>query len=317
MKLSVAMITYNHERFIAQALESVLAQRVKFEYEILIGEDCSTDGTRAIILEFQKRYPERIKVLPSERNIGPMRNFERTITACRGQYVAFLEGDDYWTSGAKLQRQVDFLDIHIDRAICCHRVRFYREASSENFDVRFDVFPPRPAGPYTIEDLLKENFVMTCSTVLRRELIVPFPKWFFKMKLGDWPLFALVAGHGKIELMDEIMAVYRIHPGSMWSSQPHATQLRECARMLIALDKELGYRYTSAIRGTVASAYLDLANAARFNGSRMETAKYLLHYARNGGLQLPLNRFVAGLAGYTLIGSWYKVFSRAKSASRS
>ena len=311
MKLSVVTITYNHERFIAQALDSVLAQKVNFEYEIVIGEDCSTDGTLAIILEFQKRYPQRIKVLTSERNIGAMRNFERTISACRGQYVAFLEGDDYWTSTAKLQRQVNFLDTHINHAICCHRVRFCREAGSENFDVRFDVFPPRPAGPYTLEDLLKGNFVMTCSAVLRRELIGSFPKWFFKMKLGDWPLFALVTGQRKIELMDEIMAVYRIHPGSMWSSQPHATQVTEYARMLTALDKELGYQYRSTIRGTVTSAYLDLANAARFNGSRMETAKYLLHYARNGGLQLPLNRFVAGLAGYTLIGSWYKILSRA------
>jgi glycosyltransferase involved in cell wall biosynthesis len=317
MKLSVAMITYNHERFVAQAIESVLAQKVNFDYEIVIGEDCSSDGTRPIILEFQKRYPERIKLLPSERNIGAIRNFERTITACRGQYVAFLEGDDYWTSPAKLQRQVNLLDANIDRAICCHRVRFCREAGSENLDVGIDVFPPRPAGAYTTEDLLKGNFVMTSSTVLRRDLIRPFPKWFFKMKLCDWPLFALVAGHGKIELMDEIMAVYRIHLGSMWSSQPHATQLRECTRMLTALDKELGYRYTSAVRGTVASAYLDLANAARFNGSRLETAKYLLHYARSGGLQLPLDRFVAGLAGYTLIGSWYKIFSRAKQADPS
>jgi glycosyltransferase involved in cell wall biosynthesis len=315
MKLSVAIITYNHERFIAQALESVLAQRVSFEYEIVIGEDCSMDGTRAIILEFQKRYPERIKVLPYERNIGAFRNIESTLAACHGEYVAILEGDDYWTSADKLQRQVDFLDTHIDCAVCCHRVRFYREAGSETFDVRFDVFPPRPAGSYTIEDLLRGNFVMTCSAVLRHDLSGPLPPCFSKIEVGDWPRYVLAAKHGKIELMDEIMAVYRIHPGSMWSSQPHTNRLRECARMLTALDKELGYRYTSTIRRTVASTYLDLANAARFNGSRMETAKYLLHYACNGGFELPLNRFVAGLAAYALIGSWYKVFSRAKSAS--
>lgn len=315
MKLSVAMITYNHERFIAQAIESVLAQQSNFDYEVVVGEDCSTDRTREILMDFHRRHPGRIVPLLRDRNLGAMRNFERTITACQGQYVAFLEGDDYWTSSEKLQKQVDFLDAHLDCAICCHRVRFLREAGSENFDVPFEVFPPHPAGQYTIEDLLKGNFLMTCSTVLRRELIGPLPNWFFEMKLGDWPLFALVVRHKKIELMDDIMAAYRMHRGSMWSSQPYATRMREAMRMLTALDKELGYRYTTAIRERVTSGYLDLASAARVKGSRMETAKYLLDYARNGGLQLPLNRLVAGLAGYTLIGSWYKMFSRAKPAN--
>src|SRR3984885_13749881 len=193
MKLSVAMITYNHERFIGQALESVLAQRVNFDYEIVIGEDCSTDGTREIIMDFCRRYPKQVLPLLRDTNVGAMRNLEATLATCRGQYVALLKGDDYWTTSDKLQKQVDFLDVHPDRAICCSRVRFLYEPDSENFDVKFDVYPMCPAGPYTVEDLFKRNFVMTCSAVLRRELIGLLPEWFFKMKLGDWPLCALVA----------------------------------------------------------------------------------------------------------------------------
>jgi glycosyltransferase involved in cell wall biosynthesis len=117
MKLSVAMITYNHERFITQALESVLAQRVNFDYEIVVGEDCSTDDTRAIVMYFHRRYPGRIVPLLREKNIGGARNIELTLAACRGQYVAMLEGDDYWTCEDKLQRQVDFLDANPDYAI--------------------------------------------------------------------------------------------------------------------------------------------------------------------------------------------------------
>jgi glycosyltransferase involved in cell wall biosynthesis len=315
MKLSVAMITYNHERFIGQALESILAQEVNFDYEIVIGEDCSTDDTRALIMDFHRRYPSRIRSILRERNVGAMRNFAGTIEACQGQYLAFLEGDDYWTATDKLQKQVDFLDAHPDRSICCHRVRFLFEAGSESFDFRFEVFPPRPAGPYTIEDILKWNFVMTCSTVLRRDLIGPFPKWFFKMKLGDWPLCALVARHGKIELMDEIMAVYRMHPGCTWSSLSSTTRWREVARMLRSLDKELGYRYTNMIRETIAPPYLEMASRARGNGRRVEAAMRLAECIRNGGLRLPGTlRTFAGLAAFIVIGTGYKVFSRSKSA---
>jgi glycosyltransferase involved in cell wall biosynthesis len=132
MKLSVAMITYNHERFIAQAIESVLAQKVDFDYEIVIGEDCSTDGTRAVIMDFQRRCPDRIVVLLRERNIGAMRNLAGTIAACRGKYLAVLEGDDYWTCANKLQKQVDFLDKHPDWAVCCTRAEVRNECDTQS-----------------------------------------------------------------------------------------------------------------------------------------------------------------------------------------
>ena len=104
MKLSVMMITYNHEKFIAQTLESVLAQKVNFDYEIVIGEDCSTDRTREILMDFYRRYPKRIVPLLRDKNIGAMRNMEATLAACKGNYLALLEGDDYWTCPEKLQR---------------------------------------------------------------------------------------------------------------------------------------------------------------------------------------------------------------------
>jgi glycosyltransferase involved in cell wall biosynthesis len=312
MKLSVAMVAYNHERFIGQAIESVLAQKVNFDYEIVIGEDCCTDGTRAVILDFQRRYPERIVPILRERNIGGHRNIESVLAACRGRYVALLEGDDYWTSMDKLQKQVDFLDTHPDRAMCCHRVRFLNEIGSSEVGVH----PLLAAGPYTIEDLLKWNFVVTCSTVVRRDLIRPLPFSLSKVKAGDWARYALVARHGKIELMDEIMATYRLHPEGMWSSMSRATQAKEIVVTLRALEEHLGFQYRDTIRRVIAPPYLDLAIVARSNGKRTETAKHLVSYVRNGGFRLLGNgRLLAGLAAYALIGSWYKVFSRAKSAS--
>jgi glycosyltransferase involved in cell wall biosynthesis len=321
MKLSVMMITYNHERFIAQALESALAQRVNFDYEIVIGEDCSTDRTREILMDFCRRYPKRIVPLLRDKNVGAMRNSEATLAACRGQYLAPLEGDDYWTCDQKLQRQVDFLDTHPGSSICCHRVQFLDETGV----AETDVFPSLPAGPYTIEDLLKRNFVMTCSAVLRRDLVSGLPPWFREMKLGDWPMFALAARHGTIELMDEVMSVYRIHQGGVWSSMSSMNRLRETTRMLKALDKHLDFQYTSTIRRTIggfqpriAHSYLGMASIARQAGNRIETAKHLAGYLRSGGLKVHgSRRAFASFAAYTLFGSWYEAIRKARRASLS
>jgi glycosyltransferase involved in cell wall biosynthesis len=314
MKLSVMMVTYNHERFIAQALESVLAQRVNFDYEIVIGEDCSMDGTRAILMDFHRCYPGRIVPLLREQNQGAIPNFEATIAACRGQYVALLEGDDYWTCEDKLQRQIDFLDAHPDFAICCHRVQILNEMGTN----QAGVFPPRSAGSYTLEDLLKGNFIMTCTVVYRRASVAALPSWFRQMKLGDWPLMALAAQSGKINLMDEVMAIYRVHSGGLWSGRSLAGQLRESIPMLEALDEELGFRYTSTISRTIAQYHLDLAILARADGSRRGAAKHLVNCIRSGGWQLPSSsRTLAGLAAYAFIGSRYRVFSSAKQANPS
>jgi glycosyltransferase involved in cell wall biosynthesis len=310
MKLSVMMITYNHERFIAQAIESALTQRVNFDYEIVIGEDCSTDNTRTTIMDFSRRHPGRIVPFLRRRNIGVTRNFAQTIEACRGQYLAFLEGDDYWTDPDKLQKQIDFLDAHTDRAIVCHRVQRIDETNS----AKLDVFPERAAGQYTIEDLLKLNFVMTCSMVMRREFIGRVPTWFFDMKLADWPLCAMVARHGTIELMDDTMAVYRVHPTGVWSSRPYVCQLRESSRMLKALDKYLEFKFTNTIGQTVRRLDLDAALIERQNGNRAGTFRQVLTCLRNGGWKIPqARRTLAGLATYGLVGSWYKIFSKAKS----
>jgi glycosyltransferase involved in cell wall biosynthesis len=304
------MITYNHERFIGQALEGVLSQKVNFDYEIVIGEDCSTDGTRAVIQDFQRRNPDRIVPLFREANVGAMRNFAETLAACRGEYVAFLEGDDYWTSAHKLQMQVDFLDAHLDHAVCCTRALFVEEGAQGHSEMQ----PQIPAGSYSIIDLFATNLVVTCTVMYRWGSVGLLPDWVFGLKMADWPLHVLVARSGKLRLLDEVTSTYRIHPGGIWSSLSPQDQKLAIVETLRTMEKHLDSQYKNQIRDALANRYLELANGARFSGSRVETARYLFYYARNGGLRLPLNRFVAGLAAYTLIGSGYRVFSRAKPA---
>jgi len=300
MKLSVMMITYNHERFIAQALESILAQRVNFDYEIVVGEDCSTDRTRDILMDFHRRYPDRIVPLLRDQNLGIMHNFEATLGACRGRYLALLEGDDYWTSEDKLQRQTDFLDAHSDYAICCHRAQIVQETGVNEEAV----FPSLPAGPYTLEDLLKGNFIMTCTVLYRRDSGGKIPGWFREMKLGDWPLMVLAARSGKIRLMDEIMAAYRMHTGGTWTSRTPSGRLQESIKMLHALDRELGFRYSDTIRRTIAGFYFDSATISRRDGKRFETAKHLLGCLCSGGWKLRgKRRSLASFAKFSLLGN--------------
>jgi len=298
MKLSVAMTTYNHEAFIRQALESVLAQRVNFDYEIVVGEDKSTDGSRAILMNLHQRYPERIVPLLRDENMGAARNFQATLAACRGQYLAYIEGDDYWTCEDKLQRQVDFLDRHPDYAICCHRAQIRDETGAG----RMDVLPHQTAGTYTMKDLLAENFIPTCTVMYRWGSVGPLPDWFLDLKLGDWPLHILVARSGKIELMDEVMAVYRMHSGGMWTSGEAIDQKYAMMRMMKALDRHLSFQYANAIHRTYAVFYFDMAIIERLNGNRIATLRYLAASLCRGLSLAGRWRALMSLFAYSVLG---------------
>ncbi len=117
--VSVKMITYNHEPYIRQAIEGVLSQKTNFPFELVIGEDCSTDGTREIVFDYAKRYPDIIHVITSEFNVGMKANGKRTFDACKGKYIAYCEGDDYWNRDDKLQKQVNYMESHPECGLVC------------------------------------------------------------------------------------------------------------------------------------------------------------------------------------------------------
>ena len=253
-KVSIRITTYNHEPFIAQAIESVLMQEVNFDYELIIGEDCSTDRTRQIVKDYQRQYPDKIRLLLPERNMGRRHNFLQTLKACRGQYIALLDGDDYWTSPYKLQKQADYLDGHPECAICFHNVMVIHE----------DEHPPYPFHAKRLnpvlgmEDLLCNNFIPTCSTLFRNGLFVEFPSIFDNLPYSDWPLHVLNAMHGTIGYIDEVMGVYRIHGRGHWSQggHPSAYTIIKHAKADILfykkVNKFLAYRYNHLIQERIA-----------------------------------------------------------------
>lgn len=281
MKASVAMITYNHERFIAEAIESVLMQKVNFRYEIVIGEDCSLDRTREIVLDFRKRHPDKIRLLLSERNWGDQgrRNFTETIMACKGEYIVLLDGDDFWTAPNKLQHQVEFLDNHTECSSCFHSVkRIYEDGSYDFF------YPFGKKEIYTLEDLLLNvTFISTCSIMFRRGLFGEFPPWFSfsNIKIGDWALYVLNAQHGHIGYIDEVMAVYRKHKGALWSSIGPIRQILWDVETRDCVNTHLAFRYEDKIKRPFFSRYLKLAKLYEQAGDQKHARKYLMKCISN------------------------------------
>lgn len=271
MKLSVLMITYNHEPFIAHAIESALMQRVSFAYELVIGEDCSTDRTREIVTAYQQKFPDRIRLLTRERNLGINRNLAQTLQACRGEYIATLEGDDLWTSPDKLQKQVDFLDRNPDFAISFH------DASAFNADGQITprICRADQREVSSLEDLLKGNFIPNCTTVFRRGLF-EFPEWLYNFRMGDFPLHIFNSQHGKIGYINEVMSAYRVHSGGVWSSSNYVRDTEELIELYNYIDAHLNFKYEKLIKGIVAENHYNLAIVYEREGELQDAKRHIL-----------------------------------------
>ena len=132
VKLSVIFITYNHEKYVEKALRSVCEQETDFPFEVVVGEDCSTDSTREILRKVAAEYPDKVRLLFREKNFGrPTLNVYNTTMECKGEYLAYLEGDDYWTDNHKLQKQVSFLEEHPEYIACTHGCMMVDENGKE------------------------------------------------------------------------------------------------------------------------------------------------------------------------------------------
>lgn len=218
-KLTIMCITYNQVKFVRQVIESFLMQKTNFDFEVLIHDDCSTDGTREIIEEYEKRYPNIIKPIYQKENQWTKGNpsiiFNDFIfPSIDSEYVAFCEGDDYWINENKLQKQVDFLDKHKKYNICFHPVKVIWEDGSE----KDYIFPDKKLVwgkmKLKLKHLLKHNFIQTNSVVYRWNKSIKIPDNILPI---DWFIHLLNVKDGKIYFMkNEVMSVYRRWTGGVW-----------------------------------------------------------------------------------------------------
>lgn len=212
MKLSVGILTYNQVQYIRQCLDAVLMQDVAFDYEIVVGDDASTDGTQEILREYATRYPDKFVLLFGEKNEGISKNYQKVLSASKGKYIALCEGDDYWTDSCKLQVQVDFLESHPDYGF----VGTYNTVLFPNGIIKddpYDYFPePQREGEWELYgdvfDYAKCGPVTrTVSVCFRKSLIEPYIQY---VGMGnDMVLQTILAKHSLFAKHSSVMCVYR------------------------------------------------------------------------------------------------------------
>lgn len=211
-KLSIFVVTYNQESYIEQCLDSIVNQKVDFEYEIIIGEDCSTDNTGYLCDEFASKHPN-VKVFHHKNNIGHVKNWEFVLNHCTGKYIAMIEGDDFWTDTNKLQTQINFLEQNNDYVLTFHKVQLVYE----NITIEENLFKDLSNKDYSAEEIYKEWRILTSSVVYRSPKIsISFPKQIY---FCDIYLFLLILEYGKCRCMDINAVAYRRHEKNLSSSQ--------------------------------------------------------------------------------------------------
>ena len=267
-KLSIVCLTYNHGKYIREALEGFVMQETGFAYEIIVHDDASTDGTADVVREYEARYPDKFRCIYQKVNQWGKKHIWRDVVfpLVRGEYVAMCEGDDYWTDPHKLQKQVDLLERSPELSMCFHAVRMKWDDGSKCDSKK--LFPSAHRVQHKTvlekEDLARGNFIPACSVVYR---------WRFHkdslsllhdyMQPGDLYLHLLHAQLGKIGYLPEDMGVYRRHSGGIsygdgssaeWHCRNYEAQRRFCEGISQQIGLELGQMYYTNLYTTYYAA---------------------------------------------------------------
>lgn len=243
--VSIFCMVYNHEPFLKECLDGFLMQKCNFDFQIIIGEDCSTDKSREIILDYAYRNPRKFKLLLHDKNIGASENQRLVFENCTGKYIAMCEGDDYWTDPLKLQKQVDFLEKNEDFSMCFHCANIKIEI--EDYEFKLGFIENRQ---YSINEVIKGRLFQT-STVMFRNILNMNT---LKNKLianGDQILFLECSEKGKVMGMVDVMSVYRIHSNGVSISRIRTNEI---------LAKKKNYKQLIYIQSQFKSISKDIMN---------------------------------------------------------
>ncbi len=271
--VSIICITYNHENYIRQALDSFIMQKTTFPFEIIVHDDASTDNTQLIVKEYESKHPGLFNIIyqienqfsKNERNIW----FDITFPVAKGKYIALCDGDDYWTDLLKLQKQVDFLQENPSHTGVFHNVLFkYEGRNRENLYI--DV----AAGgkSYNFEELVKLNPIHTSSFLFRNNLINTNVKYFGVV--GDRPLFTLLSNLGPIQYLNFVGSCYRINQNSIWSPLGTNKQILLVIESYRSIFRFLKSENRRSVKIKIAGYYFNLS-LERNNGLK-DRLKYIL-----------------------------------------
>lgn len=309
-RVSVIVLCYNHERFLEIAVRSVLGQACDFDVEVIIGEDASPDGSLGVAMRLQAQHPDRVRVLTSPTNVGMHANHARLVRAARGRYLAYCEGDDYWTSTAKLAQQVDFLDANPEHVLVHTDFAHVIETNDGQWSALRGFWavrrPSIPEGD-VIDDLLVANFVQTCTMMVRTDTARRFIDSdipYTRFRVADWPLCIMAAAEGMVHFLPTETAAYRRVAGSATNLGLRAdiSRTRDAITMTTSLQERFG-RPVQVARRSLAVNSRHIAVLA-LRGGDTATARSAIRSALASGAVPARVRWALRLAGLLLAAPW-------------
>ncbi len=254
--VSIACITYNHVKFISQAIEGFLRQETAFPIEIIIHDDASTDGTAAIVQDYASKHAHILPILQTENQYsqGIKPSTTHVLPRCRGKYVALCEGDDYWIDPLKLQKQVNLLEQRSDYAMCFTNSSIVDENSQI---VRASRLEKERRRDLSQRDVVS-GLVPPTNTIMMRNIIQDAYATFPNIVNGDILISALLAEHGQAGYIGDVTACYRIHPQGLWSSQSLKFQMVHYLRTYLVLLDRFKDKYEDILLQAIGSGYENL-----------------------------------------------------------
>ncbi|MBS9720766.1 glycosyltransferase [Tianweitania sp. BSSL-BM11] len=258
--VSIICVTFNHEYFIRECLDSILSQKVDFNFEVIVADDCSSDSTADIVAEYAAR-DRRINFIRREQNIGPGRNFADAAERAKGEFLAICEGDDYWTDIHKLQLQLDYMRANPVCSLCFHPVKVVFDDGS--FEPK--LHPPEDWKDFSLRALIHKNFIQTNSVMYRWRYTDGLPEDYNPdIVPGDWHMHLLHAEIGEIGFIDRVMSVYRRHAAGMWATSDgafnhHRKYIRGELFFFTDLSEQFGGFYRDVFIKNAVNAFTDYA----------------------------------------------------------
>ncbi len=244
--VSICMITYNHSLHIEKAIRGVMLQKTEFPIELVIGEDCSTDNTKEIIDKCIEKYPKKIKVITSEKNVGMIKNAYRTFKKCKGKYIAICEGDDYWHNEYKLQKQADYLKRNKNCALVCSDYDVFYSDTKKHISMWNKKKGKDPSKIKDIHKIIRgtpTSGIMTCTVMVRSELLIKVldsDEYLFQNEnqpCGDTPMWVEMSRVGQIGYINESLATYNRHP----ETATHNPDKSKVLKTSISMKKQMLY----------------------------------------------------------------------------
>ncbi len=253
IKLSVCITSYNQARYIEEALDSVINQKCDFDFEIVIGDDASSDGTQEILRDYQRRYPDLIRIYLNSRNIGYLQNLDRTNREGRGEYIAIFDGDDIMLPG-KLQRQVCFLDMNPDCVLLGHRARAFLSDTGKTLHY---IEPHVIKRRYSIEDLMKYGSFFANGSKMFRKSAYPEKGLNKKIQfIADWHMTLEIALNGTLAYLDETLMDYRVHRESIMRRIKGKEHFEDIKRIVEDFSERFDGRYDRYFSRQMAYAHM-------------------------------------------------------------